>query len=332
MGQTPPAIVARRRAGALSPQGPCPPPSAAGLKQYLNPVAFAPSAWGALTPHLWYNSPMPDTPATIRPNPAIIPPILHEEPDFLIVDKPAGLVTQPGKGHASDSLLNGLFALQDGFVGKLLHNLGRRRDFGLLHRLDKDTSGLLVVAKTPNAYDQLRRDFEGRHVDKEYLALTAGIPAPPQGVIQARLKEVQIPNPEGHGTIKKVVISRQGQDASTAYRVLQNHTSPDGSLQAALVHLTIKTGRLHQIRAHMMFLNCQVLGDDLYAAASPAFKIRSFPPPPRLSLHASRLGFKHPATGKWVHYQSPLPLDLTAYAVKLQLPCVPQKSPPGNSP
>ena len=138
---------------------------------------------------------MPDLPLAIRPNPTIVPPIVHEEPDFLIIDKPAGLVTQPGKGHASDSLLNGIFALNGGFVGKLLHNLGVRRDFGLLHRLDKDTSGLLVVAKTPNAYDQLRRDFEDRHVDKEYLALTAGIPAPPQGVIQARLKEVQVPNP-----------------------------------------------------------------------------------------------------------------------------------------
>src|SRR3569832_59143 len=104
----------------------------------------------------------------IKPNPRVIVPILHEDPDLLIVDKPAGLVTQPGKGLTSDSLLNGVFALRDGAMGKLLHNLGTRRDYGLLHRLDKETSGLLVIAKSPNAYDQLRRDFESRTVDKEY--------------------------------------------------------------------------------------------------------------------------------------------------------------------
>jgi len=270
-------------------------------------------------------------PLAIRPNPAVLVPILHEDPDLLIIDKPAGLVTQPGKGHASDSLLNGLFALKDGLVGKLLHNLGARRDFGLLHRLDKDTSGLLVIAKTPNAYDQLRRDFEDRHIDKEYLALTAGIPMPPQGVIQARLKEVQIPNPDphSHGSVKKVVISRQGQEAVTVYRVLASVLSvgksprPTGKTSAnpaALLHLTIKTGRLHQIRAHMLFLNCHVLGDPLYPTTPESgLDPRHYPHPPRLCLHASCLGFKHPTTGKWTHFQSPLPPDLAAYAVKLGL-------------
>jgi 23S rRNA pseudouridine1911/1915/1917 synthase len=254
-----------------------------------------------------------------RPNATLSIPILHEEPDFLIVDKPAGLVTQPGKGHASDSLLNALFARHDGFLGKLLGNLGVRRDYGLLHRLDKDTSGLLVVAKTPNAYDQLRRDFESRRVEKQYLAITAGIPTPPQGVIQARLKEVLVPNAERSGTIKKALISRHGQEAITAYRVAQSHASADGSVQAALVHLVIKTGRLHQIRVHMPFLNCQVLGDDLYVAPSPGYQLRRFPAPPRLCLHACHLAFKHPATGQWVEFQSPLPTELASYAARLQL-------------
>jgi 23S rRNA pseudouridine1911/1915/1917 synthase len=272
---------------------------------------------------------MTDAPAIIRPNPAVVVPLLHEDPDLLIVDKPAGLVTQPGKGHTVDSLLNGLFALHDGRTGKFLHNLGIRRDFGLLHRLDKDTSGLLVIAKTPNAYDQLRRDFEDRHIDKEYLALTAGIPHPPQGVVQARLKEVVIPNPDtthARGTIKKVVISRQGQDAITAYEVLASIASAGkprpgaAPTPAALVHLTIKTGRLHQIRAHMVFLNCQVLGDPLYLPPPESgVKPKTYPHAPRLCLHAARLGFKHPATGQWTHYQSPLPPDLAAYAAKLGL-------------
>ncbi len=251
----------------------------------------------------------------VTPNSTIALNIVHEDGDLIIVDKPAGLVTQPGKGHASDSLLNGLFAV----YGKLLQNLGVRRDFGLLHRLDKETSGLLVVAKTPNAYDQLRRDFEARRVDKDYLAVVAGIPQPGQGVIQARLKEITTPNEDGYGTIKKVVISRQGQEAITAYKTVSKNA--DARTPAALLRLTIKTGRLHQIRAHMLFLNCQVLGDDLYRRAEPAFRIQSYPRPPRLCLHATRLGFKHPSLGKWVHFESPLPDDLTGYAKKLQIVC-----------
>ena len=255
----------------------------------------------------------------VRPNPRIIVPIVHEDADFLIVDKPAGMVTQPGKGHAGDSLLNGLFAMKGGAIGKQLHNLGVGRDFGLLHRLDKETSGLLVVAKSPNAYDQLRRDFEARQIDKEYLAITAGIPKPLQGVVQARLKETQVPNADGHGSIKKAVISRQGQEAVSAYRVIEKTQGKADKTPTALVHVTIKTGRLHQIRAHMLFLQCLVLGDTLYALLDATFKIRDYPRPPRLCLHATRLGFKHPITAKWVHFESPLPRDLSAYAVKLGL-------------
>ncbi|MCL2640600.1 MAG: RluA family pseudouridine synthase [Phycisphaerales bacterium] len=252
---------------------------------------------------------MPDF--AVKPNPAVVVPILHEDPDILVINKPAGVVTQPGKGHAFDSLLNGVFALHDGLIGKLLYNLGQRRDFGLLHRLDRETSGLLVIAKTPNAYDQLRRDFEARQVDKEYFALTAGVPHPKQGVIQARLKEIEIPNPNRQGaSIKKVVISRQGQEAISAYKVLAT------SNNTALISITIKTGRLHQIRAHMTFVSCQVLGDDLYAVPQ---KIENFPRPPRLCLHAAHLGFKHPATNKWTHFRTPLPPDLATYAAKLGL-------------
>jgi 23S rRNA pseudouridine1911/1915/1917 synthase len=257
----------------------------------------------------------------IRPNPNLPLNIVHEDPDVLVVDKPAGQVTQPGKGHTNDSLLNALFAHKDGSTGKLLHNLGARRDYGLLHRLDKDTSGLLVIAKSPNAYDQLRRDFEARKVDKEYYTLTAGIPQPRQGVVQARLKEVEVPNEDPYAkrgaSIKKVVISRQGQEAISAYKVLSHADAP---IAAALVQVTIKTGRLHQIRAHMTFLNCTVLGDDIYKLAKPAAqKPEDFPRPPRLCLHAFHLGFKHPASDRWTHFFSPLPPDLSRYCGKLGL-------------
>jgi 23S rRNA pseudouridine1911/1915/1917 synthase len=268
---------------------------------------------------------MSETPiiTAVKPNPRVAISIVHEDADVLVVDKPAGMVTQPGKGHATDSLLNGVFALREGAMGKLLHNLGVRRDFGLLHRLDKETSGLLVIAKMPSAYDQLRRDFEARKMDKEYLAITAGIPRPLQGVVQARLKEVQAPNPEGYGSVKKVVVSRQGQEAVSAYRVVAQGTKAD--LPTALVHVTIKTGRLHQIRAHMMFLDCQVLGDDLYRPLAGTVEVKQYPRPPRLCLHATRLGFRHPSGGgerggeKWVHFEAGLPADLAAYAKKVSV-------------
>ena len=268
----------------------------------------------------------------VRGNAKLALAIVHEDADLFVVEKPAGMVTQPGKGHTTDSLLNALFALKEGSVGKQLHNLGVRRDYGLLHRLDKETSGLLVVAKSPNAYDQLRRDFEERKVDKEYTALVLGTPTPKQGVVQARLKEIEVPNPEAHGrgTIKKVVISRQGEEAISAYKVL-SHVEAEGDTGArSLVKVTIKTGRLHQIRAHMVFLNCQVLGDDLYV---PAGEIsggggKELVKPPRLCLHAFHLGFKHPVTNKWVHFYSPLPADLTRFAEKLGLTVPPAPGQP----
>lgn len=285
--------------------------------------------------------PLP-TPATstaklrlaVRGNAKLALAIVHEDADLFIVEKPAGMVTQPGKGHTNDSLLNALFALKEGNVGKQLHNLGVRRDYGLLHRLDKETSGLLVVAKSPNAYDQLRRDFEARKVDKEYLTVIEGIPRPSQGVVQARLKEVEVPNPDAHGrgTIKKVVISRAGEEAISAYKVLSHVEASEQASAKALVKVTIKTGRLHQIRAHMMFLNCRVLGDDLYVppplSAESAANKREEIKPPRLCLHAFHLGFKHPVTNKWVHYYSPLPADLTRFAEKLGLHVPPPPTAP----
>lgn len=260
------------------------------------------------------------TDLTIRPNPAVTFAVLHEDADLLIIDKPAGLVVQPGKGHTADTLLNGVFAMKDGFYGKLLHNLGVRRDFGLLHRLDKETSGLLVVAKTPNAYDQLRRDFESRHIEKEYLTLVLGKPVPPQGVIQARLKETTVPT-AGGGTVKKVIISRQGQEAISAYQTLATATHASGPA-VSLLRVRIKTGRLHQIRAHMLYLQTPVLGDDLYIlpSANAGGTSRAALRPPRLCLHAAHLAFTHPILKRFVHFESPLPPDLVAYAHKVGLP------------
>ena len=235
-------------------------------------------------------------PAIIKPNAAVQLHILHKDSDFLVVGKPAGLVSQPGLGHMTDALLNGLFATH----GNILRNMGAARDWGMLHRLDKATSGLLVVALKPYAYDFLRQEFEERRVEKEYLALVCGKPVPQQGVVQARLKEVI-------GTVKKVIISRSGQEAVSAYQVIV------GTDRLSLVSVKIKTGRLHQIRAHMMFLGNPILGDDMYGLST-----RTAPTPaaPRLCLHCLRLGFRHPQTRKWMEFTVPLPTDMRTVAAK----------------
>ena len=240
----------------------------------------------------------------IRPNSDVPFGVIYEDSDLIVVDKPAGVVTQPGKGHTTDTLLNGLFSR----YGKRLQNLGASRDWGLLHRLDKSTSGLLVAALRPRAYDFLRAQFEQRRVEKEYLALVRGRPMPPQGVIQARLKEIMV-------GVKKVIVSRSGQEAISAYRVI------GAGSDVSLVAVSIKTGRLHQIRAHMMFLGHPVLGDDLYDV--PEAKPGGSPRARRLCLHCSRLGFQHPTARQWREFKLPLPADLLAIARRFGLSCPP---------
>ncbi|MGC9259019.1 MAG: RluA family pseudouridine synthase [Phycisphaerae bacterium] len=225
---------------------------------------------------------------------------VYVDTDLLVISKPSGVVTQPGLGHVKDTLLNGLFAQ----YGRQLHQLGPRRDWGLLHRLDRQTSGLLVVALRPETYDALRRDFEQRRLDKQYLAIVAGQPDPAQGVVQARLKEI-------HTTIKKVIISRSGEPAVSAYRVLS------ATAAAALVEVRIKTGRLHQIRAHMMFLGTPVLGDDIYIP--DGLSAGKLPRAPRLCLHAWKLRFQHPSEKQWREFIQPPPADFLTVLHRLAL-------------
>ncbi|MHB1768935.1 MAG: RluA family pseudouridine synthase [Phycisphaerae bacterium] len=231
--------------------------------------------------------------------------IVFADEDLLVIGKPAGLATQPGLGHVKDTLLNGVFAQ----YGHQLRQLGPRRDWGLLHRLDRQTSGLLVLALRPRAYDALREDFEHRRLDKQYLAIVAGRPNPLQGVVQARLKEIQADK-------KKVIVSRSGEEAISAYRVLSSTES------AALVEVRIKTGRLHQIRAHMMFLGTPVLGDDLYLP--DGLSKAKVPRAPRLCLHAWKLGFKHPADQKWREFIQPPPADFRAVLRRLGVATPPE--------
>lgn len=232
---------------------------------------------------------------TIPPNPDIAYKIRYQDEDVLVVEKPARLVTQPGKGHEDDTLLNGLFAR----FGQQLQNLGKARDFGLLHRLDRMTSGLLLVGLRARAYDALRAQFEKREIKKFYWAVATKAPRKPSGVIRRPILE--------EADEKKTArISPAGKPALTAYRVLQVGQGAGGvGKGAALLECRPVTGRLHQIRVHLDSIGCPVMGDELYG---PKFKVRQSP---RLALHAHRLVFKHPVTGAPVDVRSPWPKDLS---------------------
>lgn len=228
---------------------------------------------------------------SVEPNPAVTFRILHEDPDVLVVEKPPGVPTQPGLGHDHDTLLNGLFVAH----GRSLQSLGKSRDFGLLHRLDLQASGLLVVGLGKAAYDALREAFASRSIGKFYWVIVKGVPGTPTGVIDRPIAETIR---RGDGSIKKAYISRGGKQAVTAYRVIQ------AGRDASLVECRPLTGRLHQIRVHMELIGCPVLGDDLYA--SPPVGSAA----PRLALHSHRLVFDHPLTGQRIDVRTRWPKDL----------------------
>lgn len=224
---------------------------------------------------------------SVEPNPAVTFKVRYEDQDLLVVDKPARIVTQPGLGHDRSSLLNGLFSR----YAEQLQQLGKARDFGLLHRLDRETSGLLIVALRPRAYDHLRAQFESRAIRKFYWAVAAKAPSPPIGVVRKPIHESE------SGGLKVGRISNNGKPALTAYRVLQDRGT-------ALIECRPVTGRLHQVRVHLKSIHAPILGDDIYAPEAIARAA------PRLALHAHRVAFVHPETSAIVDVRSPWPAGL----------------------
>ncbi|MBM4008904.1 MAG: RluA family pseudouridine synthase [Planctomycetes bacterium] len=233
-------------------------------------------------------------------NPAVPCAVLLRDDALLAVEKPAGTVTLPGLGHANDSLLNGAFAVD----GSALTSLGAQRDWGLLHRLDRETSGVVLIARTAAAYDSLRAQFEARSVAKAYLAIVKGRLPGTHGICQEPLAEVR------RGDLKISVPQRGGLAAVTHWRVV---AAASGS---ALVACAIETGRLHQIRAHLAWLGAPVEGDRVYRALLPpnTSAARGVPNAPPLLLHAWRIGFLHPLQRKRVDVESPLPETILAAA------------------
>ena len=243
---------------------------------------------------------------SIEPNERVTFKVCYEDDDLLVVAKPARRVTLPGVGHERDTLLNGLFV----DYGPKLQNLGAMRDFGLLHRLDRETSGLVVVALSQNAYDGVRAAFAERKVRKFYWAVTHKAPAQKEGVIRLPIEE-SVERHSRYSTTKTARAVRRGsagKAALTAYRVIHESDS------AALIEARPVTGRLHQVRVHLSAIGATVLGDDMYGPR------RADNASPRLALHAHRVAFAHPVTGEPIDVKLGWPSDLRSLLRRFELP------------
>lgn len=225
--------------------------------------------------------------AVIVPDPIPLV-VIYEDDDLAVIDKPAGLIVHPGVQREGGTLVHALLA-RFPQIAEIDYAPQRR---GIVHRLDKDTSGLIVVAKHARAMRRLMRQFAERSVDKEYLALTERPPRTPTGRIDA-------PIARDPANRKKMIVTRAGRHAVTEFRVIERFK--DGR---TLIRLKLLTGRTHQARVHMAFINCPLVGDPVYGFKRQQLGLR------RQFLHAASLSFTQPSTGERLHFESPLPDDL----------------------
>ena len=231
---------------------------------------------------------------TLEPE-AIPLDIVFEDHDVIVLDKPAGLVVHPAPGHARGTLVNALLHHAPG-----ISIAGTNRP-GIVHRLDKDTSGLMVVAKTDRAHAALVGQWANRTVRKGYVALASGLLEPDEGTIDA---------PIGRDPVQRqrMAVTPKGRPAVTHFQVRERLAA------ATLLDVEIETGRTHQIRVHLAFIEHPIVGDPVYGRASPR---RDEAWSPRQFLHAARLGFQLP-DGRDVAFEAPLPPDLAAVLDQLR--------------
>jgi 23S rRNA pseudouridine1911/1915/1917 synthase len=208
----------------------------------------------------------------------------YEDEHLLVVDKPAGLVVHPAPGHARGTLVHGLLAYD-------VEGGDEPERPGIVHRLDRDTSGLLVVARSPEAHRRLQELVQTRELTREYLALVVGRPRSRRGTIEAPIGR------DRHDALRQSLDTETPRDAVTHFEVeelLPRH---------ALLRVTLETGRTHQIRVHLAAIDLPVAGDSLYGRPGELGLERQF-------LHAARLAFEHPMTGETIDVSSPLPTEL----------------------
>jgi 23S rRNA pseudouridine1911/1915/1917 synthase len=250
--------------------------------------------------------------------------VVYEDAELIVIDKPAGMVVHPAPGSKSGTLVNALIA----HCGDTLSGVGGARRPGIVHRIDKDTTGLLVAAKTDRAHHALARQFEKHTAERAYLALCHGVPDP----ADPRLRGVSGVAWEAGGTLRiatrlarhptdrqrqAVVRGEGGRAAVTRARVVEGFGT-----HAALLECRLETGRTHQIRAHMAHAGHGLIGDPVYGGkrrlpgtAQGAADAAAFP---RQALHAATLGFTHPVTGTAMRFEAPLPPDMAALLAALR--------------
>ncbi len=238
-------------------------------------------------------------------------PILFEDDDLIVLDKPPGLVVHPAPGNEDGTLVNALLA----HCGESLPGIGGERRPGIVHRLDKDTSGVMVVAKTELALAALSAAFAARDLDRAYLALCWGVPNPVHGDIEGDIGR------DPRERKRMAIVTRGGRAALTHYRTLAAHGTA-----ASLLECRLATGRTHQIRVHLASQGHPIVGDPVYlrripgaAKALETAARRLLLDFPRQALHAARLGFKHPRTGTMLSFTTPPPADMQSLLDRLEL-------------
>ena len=236
--------------------------------------------------------------------------ILYEDSELIVLDKPAGLVVHPAPGNEDGTLVNALLA----HCGDTLPGIGGERRPGIVHRLDKDTSGVMVVAKTETALAALSADFAARSIDRAYVALAWGAFSPVSGSIEGAIGR------DPRDRKRMAVAARHGKDALTHYQ-----TQRVWHAAVTEVECRLATGRTHQIRVHLAHAGHPLVGDPVYLRRTPAVA-RMLPAGlrdslldfPRQALHAARLGFRHPASGELLSFQTPVPPDMRALLDQLE--------------
>jgi 23S rRNA pseudouridine1911/1915/1917 synthase len=231
--------------------------------------------------------------------------IIFEDEHLVVVDKPAGLVVHPAAGHSDGTLVNALLHHCKG----QLSGIGGVERPGIVHRIDKDTSGLLVVAKSDAAHEGLAKLFAGHDIERRYYAIVSGVPAPPAGTVRTQI---------GRSTTNRkkmaVLPENKGKHAVTHYRLCEAFA------KTALIECTLETGRTHQVRVHMAHIGHPLIGDSVYSNRQNPYKIgQNQSKFDRQALHAASLGFIHPVSGESLRFESNLPEDMQLLLSHLRL-------------
>jgi len=255
--------------------------------------------------------------AEARPRGQDIPlDVVYEDKDLIVIEKPAGLVVHPAAGNPDGTLVNALIA----HCGDSLMGIGGEARPGIVHRLDKDTSGLLVAAKTERAMTSLAKQFANHTIERAYNAVVWGVPRAPDGVIEGQIGRSPFDRK------RMAVLRGGGKLARTRYRVLEIFGA-DARPLASLIECRLETGRTHQIRVHLTHLGHPLIGDPTYGRARQAPRPKTTEEEvafataagfPRQALHAFVLGFQHPSLHKTMRFESPWPSDFAGLVEALR--------------